>query len=106
MGRWPSIYRDGQNVLALFGWSASLNGMPRSRRILPPTTIDAAMEAAGECRKLCVQVLTEAPIGGPAYKAAGEVMDAIDKLAEALTGERKRFWLKPHGGSFPGIPGR
>jgi hypothetical protein len=67
MGRWPSTYQDGRNVLILFGWSASLHGMTRSRRILPPATIDAAMQAAGECHKLCMQVLTEAPIGARPY---------------------------------------
>jgi len=78
--------------------------MPR-RRILVPKVIDDAMQAAGECRSACIHVLTNAPINGPAYVAAQDVMKAIDGLAEVLVGDRTHFHLKGHGGNFPGPPG-
>jgi hypothetical protein len=31
------------------------------------------------------------------YNRASALLDAIDDLAEALTGERETFWIKPHG---------
>jgi len=31
------------------------------------------------------------------YNKANAVSEAIDDLAENLTGERERFWAKPHG---------
>jgi flagellin-like hook-associated protein FlgL len=31
------------------------------------------------------------------YNAAKDVTDAIDELVEELTGDRERFWVKPHG---------
>ena len=37
----------------------------------------------------------EAPIGGPIYRAATRLMEEIDLMAEALTGDQRHFWLKP-----------
>lgn len=50
--------------------------MPR-RRILTARTAEVALEAAGRCRSACVQVVTEAPISGPAYQAAQQVLTAV-----------------------------
>ncbi|WP_372623062.1 hypothetical protein [Falsiroseomonas sp.] len=69
--------------------------MPR-RRVLPTTTAAAAMEAAEEMRRAAVRVCTEAPIGGPAYKAAATVLEALDGMAEALTGRRDALHTPPH----------
>ena len=69
--------------------------MPR-RRILHDHTAREALRSAGECRAACVQVITQAPIGGPAYVAARQVLDAIDGLAEVLTGDRRHFHLRQH----------
>jgi hypothetical protein len=68
--------------------------MPR-RRILSVATQAEALRAAGECRALCVRVLTEAPVGGPVYLAAQQVLVAIDGLAEAITGSPDHFHLGP-----------
>src|SRR5215213_4984333 len=40
------------------------------------------------------------PIGGPIYRAATRLIEEIDLMAEALTGDRRHFWLKPS--STPG----
>ena len=66
------------------------------RRILSPATSDAALASAGACRSAAVKLMTEAPIGGPAYRAAEELLRAIDGLAEALTGEADHFHTRPH----------
>jgi hypothetical protein len=71
-------------------------------RFLSDHTSQQALEAAKQCRAACVAIRTEAPIGGPAYVAAGRVMDAIDGLAEVFTDDRRHFHLKPHGGTFSG----
>ena len=44
------------------------------------------------CRKAMVKVATKSKIGGPAYRKAQTVMDALDDLAEELTGEPDRLW--------------
>ena len=31
------------------------------------------------------------------YNQARDIAQAIDKLVEALTGNRESFWTKPHG---------
>ena len=43
-----------------------------------------------------VQVCTEAPVGGPAYRAASDVLEMLDGLAEALTGKRTALQDPPH----------
>jgi hypothetical protein len=48
--------------------------------------------------------MASAPIKGDAYKAASAVMDAIDKAAEALTGEPNAFLPRPHGTDNDGTP--
>lgn len=82
----------------------NLTGMAH-RRILSAQLAAEALQAAGQCRALCVQVLTEVPINGPAYRAAAEVAAAIDGLAEVLIDDRAHFHLRPHGGSVPGPRG-
>jgi hypothetical protein len=77
-----------------------LIAMVNRRRFLDPGTAEAALKAAGECRARCVQVLTQAPIGEPAYLAARGILEAVDNLAEVLTGDRRHFHTKPHVGNF------
>jgi hypothetical protein len=69
--------------------------MPR-RRILSTTTAETAMATAQEMRRAAVKVRTEAPIGAPAYEAAGAVLEALDEMAEALTGRRNALHDSPH----------
>ena len=70
------------------------------RRYFGPNDAGALLEAIGACRRACVAASTVAPIGGPIYRAANRLMEAIDLVAEVLTGNRRNFWLKPH--STPG----
>ena len=54
----------------------------------------AFLREAGEWRRRCVAVLARAPIQGPIYVAASGIMDAIDRLAQAVTGRRDHFHLR------------
>ena len=49
-------------------------------------------------RKACIKIRDETKINSPEFIAAGEVMGAIDRLAEVLTGDSRVFHVKPHGG--------
>ncbi|BDC50650.1 hypothetical protein F183_A29660 [Bryobacterales bacterium F-183] len=49
------------------------------------------LAAVGVCRTACVAACTKAPIGGAVYRATSALMDAIDELAEVLTGDRAHF---------------
>jgi hypothetical protein len=49
------------------------------------------LEEAARWRKQCVLVLTRAKPQGPLYNATSAIVDAIDGLAEVVTGDRKRF---------------
>jgi hypothetical protein len=68
--------------------------MPQ-RRILSHTAKEVALAAAHDMRRVAVLVCTEAPIASPAYQAASDVLTALDKLAEALTG-KPDFLHTPH----------
>ncbi|KMO42066.1 hypothetical protein VQ02_04235 [Methylobacterium variabile] len=46
------------------------------------------LKAVGECRGACTKASGQAPIGGEVYKACSGVTNAIDVLAETLTGRR------------------
>ncbi|GEP02293.1 hypothetical protein [Methylobacterium oxalidis] len=52
------------------------------------------LDKAESWRKECIRVLTKAPIHSPLYKATSGILDAIDELAEAVTGDRKHFHLR------------
>lgn len=56
---------------------------------------DPALEQLGSGRAGAVQVMRQAKIGSPEYKSAGYVADAIDDLAEKLTGDRTHFHTRP-----------
>src|SRR5215210_3101056 len=58
------------------------------------------LAAISECRRACITGSSKAPIGGPIYLAATRLIEEIDLMAEALTGDRRDFWLKPS--STPG----
>ncbi len=65
-------------------------------RIFHEPAAKQLLDAIGTCRKACIEASTEVPINGDVYQAAWKVKDAIDGLAEVLTGDRQHFWLKPH----------
>jgi hypothetical protein len=68
----------------------------RSTRVFGPAQQEALLDAVRACRHACVRAVAAAPIGGPVYVAAGRLMEAIDDLAEVLTGDRRHFHGKPH----------
>jgi len=65
------------------------------RRSRGTISIKIALEKLGNGRAGAVQVMREAKIGSPEYKCAGYVADAIDDLAEKLTGDRTHFHTRP-----------
>lgn len=54
----------------------------------------AFLEEAARWRKQCIKVLTRATPQGPLYKATEGIVDAIDGLAEVVTGDRRRFYQR------------
>lgn len=64
--------------------------MPR-KRILSPATVASALEDMRRARAACVRISAEAPIHGPHYAAAHEVMQAIDGFAQVATGSLDHF---------------
>ena len=72
----------------------------RHRRHFSANDSAILLAAIGECRRACIAASSKAPIGGPIYRAATRLIEEIDLMAEALTGDRRHFWLKPS--STPG----
>jgi hypothetical protein len=54
----------------------------------------AFLEEAARLRRTCINVLTRAKPQGPLYKATECIVDAIDGLAEVVTGDRRRFYQR------------
>lgn len=54
----------------------------------------AFLEDARRWRQQCVLVLTRAKPQGPLYNATSKVIEAIDDVAEAVTGDRQQFHQK------------
>jgi hypothetical protein len=52
------------------------------------------LDALGQTRAQLTAAMGKLPIRGPEYRAAESVTDAIDGLAEVLTGSRQYFWAK------------
>jgi hypothetical protein len=49
-----------------------------------------------QCRRESMKLASQTIIRSPAYNAAVEVADAIDRLAEAITGRRDIFHAPAH----------
>ncbi len=62
---------------------------PKRLGIADPKRELAAMRA---CRDAMVRIATRYRINGPEYRTAQAVMDALDDLAGALTGDRRALW--------------
>lgn len=56
---------------------------------------DQILEKLALGRDGAVQLARETKIGSMEYRSAGHVMEAIDDLAEKLTGDRSHFHSKP-----------
>jgi hypothetical protein len=69
----------------------------RHRRHFSENDSAAFLAALGECRRACLAAHTNAPIGGPVYRAVSRLMQEIDLMAETLTGDRSHFHLGPCG---------
>lgn len=65
---------------------------------------DEVLENLSVGRAGAIQTCTEAKIASPEYKAADEVMEAIDKLAGLLTGDPQYFWIKMAPAQGPNQP--
>jgi len=65
---------------------------------LPADLIDNRMLMAllEQCRRECLHLHHKTVIHSPAYEATSRMTEAIDGLAEALTGRRDYFHLPAH----------
>jgi hypothetical protein len=64
----------------------------------------AFLEEARRWRQQCILVLTRAKPQGPLYKATEEILDAIDGLAETVTGDRQRLHQQSPRTPGPELP--
>ncbi len=64
----------------------------------------AFLEEARRWRQQCVLVLTRAKPQGPLYNATSKVIEAIDDVAEAVTGDRQQFHQKGPRTPGPNLP--
>ena len=65
----------------------------RHRRHFSANDSAILLAAIGECRRACITASSKSPIGGPIYRAATRLIEEIDLMAEALTGDQRHFWL-------------
>ena len=73
--------------------------MPRrSGRMRDLTGIerDRVLEAVRQARAEIIRAEAATEIGSPHYRALERFREATNDLAEAITGDRKLFWKKPH----------
>jgi hypothetical protein len=54
------------------------------------------MVAVEACREAAVRARTRATIGSEGFEVVGELLAALDRVAEAVTGDRERFWNRLH----------
>lgn len=54
----------------------------------------AFLEEVRRWRQQCVLVLTRAKPQGPLYNATSKVIEAIDDVAEVVTGDRRAFYQR------------
>jgi hypothetical protein len=71
---------------------AKLGGQVMARRgVFVRCEEVAFLEEAARWRQQCILVLTQAKPQGPFYKATSKIVDAINDVAEVVTGDRRRF---------------
>ncbi len=66
----------------------------RRPKQLSPIKKQDFLDRLYHARNTAIDIRREAFIGSAEYAAAGEITDAIDKVAEALTGDRTLYHLK------------
>ena len=64
----------------------------------------AFLEEAARLRRTCIDVLTRAKPQGPLYKATEGIADAIDGLAEVVTGDRRTLYQRDATTPGPALP--
>ena len=69
--------------------------MAKTKRMFSETDRQALLTAIEQCRKSSIDALRRAPCTGDVYARTSALVDAIDGVAEALTGDRQHFWLEP-----------
>lgn len=72
-------------------------GRRRSQRHFGDGEAAALLDAICDCRSACRQAQAQAPIGSPVYVGAGRLMNAVDSMAEVLTGRRDALWGRVAG---------
>lgn len=68
----------------------------RSKRYLSDADKLAFLAKVREWRDACIAMQTLAPINDPFYRSISEVADAIDGVAEAVTGRGDHFHTRKH----------
>jgi hypothetical protein len=69
--------------------------MSKGRR--SPFSLSDVLEKLQTGRTGAVRIQAGSPPFHEQYNKARAVVDAIDSLTEELTGDREKFWTKPHG---------
>lgn len=64
----------------------------------------AFLDEAARLRRSCIDVLIRAKPQGPLYKATEGIVDAIDGLAEVVTGDRRTFYQRDATTPGPALP--
>ncbi|MEE7461059.1 hypothetical protein MFUR16E_06740 [Methylobacterium fujisawaense] len=64
------------------------------RRVFVPAEEVAFLEEVRRWRLQCVLVLTRAKPQGPLYNATSRMIEAIDDVAEVVTGDRRTFYQR------------
>ncbi len=70
--------------------------MGRRNRHLDPQSAADLLEAIRVCRLAATRAMATAPIGSEGAQAIQAAIAALDRLTEALTGERELFWSRLH----------
>lgn len=66
------------------------------RRVFTDGDRSTFFDAIVKMRQTCVDACRLAPVAGPDYRVASELIQRLDDAVEALTGDRKTLWLQPH----------
>ena len=69
--------------------------MAKTKRMFSETDRQALLTAIEQCRKASIDALRRATCTGDIYSRTSALVDAIDGVAEVLTGDREHFWLEP-----------
>jgi hypothetical protein len=70
--------------------------MVNRRRIFSEHDAQALLQAVADCRRAAILALSRAPIHAEGTQAVLQLLAALDEVAEALTGDRERFWMRLH----------